>query len=285
MAEARHPGNPPERILRGGEFYSPVRSHLRIGGALISELNQPCARNMPQHEHELAYVSVVLEGDYLEGNHGNLVELPPMSAVFNPSGVSHTSEIGPRGTSMFTVEFRSHALRDFDLRLPEQIIFDRGEGSIFWAGLRLYSAFKAQTNDSSQLEAHVLEVLGAITGFRCAEKAFPRWFGLVKERIHDEFRLSLRVKDLANLAGIHPVHLARVFRQFEHCTPGEYQRKLQVRAACGLLRDLQWPLAVIAAECGFADQSHFTRVFRRRIGTTPAHFRRMFSAHPFPGDS
>jgi AraC family transcriptional regulator len=47
-----------------------------------------------------------------------------------------------------------------------------------------------------------------------------------------------------------------------------------VRAACELLRTAEWPLAVIAAECGFADQSHFTRIFRRMTGTTPARFRR-----------
>jgi AraC family transcriptional regulator len=88
------------------------------------------------------------------------------------------------------------------------------------------------------------------------------------------FREPLRMRDLARDAGVHPVHLARVFRKMEKRTPGEYQQRLQVRAACELLRDPEWPLAVIAAECGFADQSHFTRVFRRMTGTTPAQFRR-----------
>jgi AraC-like DNA-binding protein len=42
---------------------------------------------------------------------------------------------------------------------------------------------------------------------------------------------------------------------------------------CELLHDPEWPLVVIAAECGFADQRHFTRVFRKLTGTTPAQFR------------
>jgi AraC family transcriptional regulator len=84
--------------------------------------------------------------------------------------------------------------------------------------------------------------------------------------------------DLAREAGVHPVHLARAFRKFERRTPGEYQQRLQLRAACELLRDPEWPLAVIAAECGFSDQSHFTRIFRRLAGTTPAQFRRAVSA-------
>jgi AraC family transcriptional regulator len=87
------------------------------------------------------------------------------------------------------------------------------------------------------------------------------------------------MRDLAHEAGVHPVHLARVFRRIEKRTPGEYQQRLQVRAACELLPDPEWPLVVIAAECGFADQSHFTRVFRKLTGTTPAQFRRTLAPH------
>ena len=116
-------------------------------------------------------------------------------------------------------------------------------------------------------------MMGAIAGFEAPDQAAPAWFGRVKERLHEDFREPLRMRDLAREAGIHPVHLARVFRKIERRTPGEYQQRLQVRAACELLRDREWPLAAIAAECGFADQSHLTRVFRRMAGTTPARFR------------
>ncbi len=144
---------------------------------------------------------------------------------------------------------------------------------MLWPGLSLYSGFKTQTADPLVLEAHVFEMLGAITALRPSEmqspeRAVPGWFGRVKDRLHDGFRDRLRMRDLAREAGVHPVHLARVFRQIEKRTPGDYQHCLQVRAACELLRDPEWPLAAIAAECGFADQSHFTRVFRRMAGTT-----------------
>lgn len=81
------------------------------------------------------------------------------------------------------------------------------------------------------------------------------------------------MRELAKEARVHPVHLARVFRKIERRTPGEYQQRLQVWVACELLRDPGWPLAAIAAECGFSDQSRFTRIFRRMAGTTPARFR------------
>jgi len=46
---------------------------------------------------EFAYVTVMLQGDYLEGDRGRLNELP---AVFNPAGVAHSTLIGPCGASL-----------------------------------------------------------------------------------------------------------------------------------------------------------------------------------------
>lgn len=274
----------PGTFLRGGEFYSPVQARLNSDGVLLSELRQPFSRNVPRHEHELAYVTIMLRGDYLEGDRGQLDELPPMSAVFNPAGIAHSTQIGPGGASMFTIELCEENLRHLGMRLPRRTTFDRCTGAMLWPGLRLYSAFKRHIALAQKpeeivlegpiLEAHVLEMLGAIAGVELPEKTAPRWFERAKERLHDGFREPLRMGDLAREAGVHPVHMARVFRRIERRTPGEYQQGLKVRAACDLLRDAEWPLAVIAAECGFADQSHFTRVFNKIAGTTPAQFRR-----------
>jgi len=264
----------PGKILRGGEFYSPVRARLNAADVVLSELCQPVARSMPRHEHELAYVTIMLDGQYLEGDQGKLDELRPFTAVFNPVGATHSTVIGPAGASLFTVEFLQQSLSGLDLRLPERTTRDCGVGAILWPGLRLFSAFKTHGIDSMLLEGHVFELLGAIVRpDRSPGKTAPRWLTRVQDRIHAEFSSRLRMRDLAREAGVHPVHLARVFRYFEKRSPGEYQQRLQLRAACELLRDPQWPLATIAAECGFADQSHFTRVFRKMTATTPLRFR------------
>jgi len=263
----------PGTHLRAGEFYSPIQTRLRTSDVLLSEMRQPCSRSVPRHQHELAYVTVVLHGDYLEGDRGKLDELRPFTAVFNPAGIAHSTVIGPAGASFFTIELCEENIRYLAVNLPRQTTFDRGAGTMLWPGLRLYSAFKTETADPLVLESYVLEMLGAITEFEAPEKAAPRWFGRVKDHLHEGFREPLRMRDLAQEAGVHPVHLARVFRKMERRTPGEYQHRLQVRAACELLRDPEWPLAAIAAECGFADQSHFTRIFRKMADTTPARFR------------
>ena len=270
--------NNPGSQLRGGEFYSPVQARLHTEDVLLSELRQPCSRHVPRHEHELAYVTVVLDGDYLEGDRGKLAELRPFTAVFNPSGVQHATLIGPAGASFFTIELREKHLKQLGMRMPAETKFDRGVGAMLWPGLRLYSAFKTGTADPLVLESNVLELLGAISEF-ASEDTTPSWLGRVKERMHEEFGDEIRMRDLADEAGVHPVHLARAFRRSEKLTPGEYLQRVRVRAACQRLLQAEYPLVAIALECGFADQSHFTRVFQKFTKTTPAQFRRTLQAH------
>jgi AraC family transcriptional regulator len=265
-------------LLRGGEFYSPVKARLLTDEALFSELGPASACRFPRHRHELSYFTVILGGDYREGDRGRMEDLQPFTAVFNPSGVEHTTEIGPAGALAFTMELRQENLQRLEMRLPLQTEFDRG-GAMLWPALRLYAAFKSNTMDPLVRESHLLELLGAVAGFPLFEKLKPRWLRRVKERMQEEFGSSLRMRDLADDAGVHPVHLARVFREQEGRTPGDYLQQLRVRVACHQLRERDYPLAIIAAECGFADQSHFTRVFRKFTGNTPAQFRRALAPH------
>jgi AraC family transcriptional regulator len=88
-----------------------------------------------------------------------------------------------------------------------------------------------------------------------------------------EFRSPLRVAALAAAVNVHPVYLCRAFRAAYGTTPGEYLRRLRIEWAERTLAHSDRPLAAIAAEAGFSDQSHFTREFRRHTGLTPARFR------------
>lgn len=83
-----------------------------------------------------------------------------------------------------------------------------------------------------------------------------------------------RLDDVAKASGLSPYHLLRVFAETTGQTPHAFLTQLRVDMARNLLAT-QLPLARIAAECGFADQSHLTRLFRRQCGVTPGHFRKI----------
>ena len=83
------------------------------------------------------------------------------------------------------------------------------------------------------------------------------------------------LSELAAEVGLHPVHVASTFRRHVGCTVGHYLRQRRVTWACQQLAGTDAPLAEIALEAGFADQSHFCRTFKRHVGLTPAAYRRL----------
>lgn len=88
---------------------------------------------------------------------------------------------------------------------------------------------------------------------------------------------------LADLAGVLRLSIFSFSRRFQHefgCPPYAYVIKARLEQACRQLRFRDIPLKVVAANCGFADQSHMTRLFRRSMKLTPAQYRReVISAH------
>jgi AraC family transcriptional regulator len=84
----------------------------------------------------------------------------------------------------------------------------------------------------------------------------------------------VRLADLAREVAVHPAHLARAFRQQFGTSVGGYVRRLRLDRAAAELERSDKALAAIALAAGFADQSHFTRSFRRHTGFTPGAYRR-----------
>lgn len=87
------------------------------------------------------------------------------------------------------------------------------------------------------------------------------------------------VADVAALCGLSRSYFIRAFHATTGLTPHRWARERRLQRARDLVADTSEPIAAIAASCGFADQSHFTRAFRARWGESPASYRRR-SAEP-----
>jgi AraC family transcriptional regulator len=101
----------------------------------------------------------------------------------------------------------------------------------------------------------------------------PAWLTRVLEKLAVEHSQRLTLDELSSEAAVHPVHLSRVFRKFVGEGIGEHVRRLRIRAACEQMLAPEISMAEISLATGFADQSHFTRAFRKVTGMTPAVFR------------
>jgi AraC-like DNA-binding protein len=89
--------------------------------------------------------------------------------------------------------------------------------------------------------------------------------------------LTAGLEDLARLVACSPQHLSRVFRRVTGRSLTCYRNELRVRAVLGRLEAGDRSLRTMAAEYGFADQAHLTRVVRRHLRTTPAALRELLA--------
>ena len=109
-----------------------------------------------------------------------------------------------------------------------------------------------------------------------SDRTTPQWLERARELIHARFAERLTLDEIAAHAGVHPVHLASVFRRRFDCTIGDYIRDRRIEYASRELMTASTPLALIALDAGFANQAHFSTTFKRITGFTPAAYRKSF---------
>jgi transcriptional regulator GlxA family with amidase domain len=80
--------------------------------------------------------------------------------------------------------------------------------------------------------------------------------------------------DLAKACDLSVRQFTRAFRQSTGLAPHQWLVQRRLEKAKSLLKGTRLSLADVASDCGFADQSHFTRVFTNAVGATPGEWRR-----------
>jgi AraC-like DNA-binding protein len=98
----------------------------------------------------------------------------------------------------------------------------------------------------------------------------------VRDHIEARFAQKVDLSRLARIAGLSTSHFSRAFKQSIGMPPHRYVMMRRLAAAAELIRKTPKPLAEVAIELGFSDQSHLTRIFTQMTGETPRAFRRRY---------
>jgi AraC-like DNA-binding protein len=93
----------------------------------------------------------------------------------------------------------------------------------------------------------------------------------VRDYLEAHYDENVSLTHLSTLTGISPFHLLRAFREDVGASPFEYQTQVRITRARQMLRS-GCPIAEVALEVGFVDQSHLTRHFKRMVGVTPGRY-------------
>ena len=255
-----------------------ILKQREIGGLGILESLYPANLRQPRHTHALASFSFVLAGSYVESFGYQPHTRKPFTIVFHPPHESHAVEYQSESVRILSVQMDS---KRFSYFRDRSTVFDsRASGrsaTIAWLGRRLYQElYCADSASALALEGLICEILAEAFRANAASKGgSPRWLRQAKDFLHDNFTASVAFDDIARTCGVHPVHLARVFREKNGCTIGEYLRRLRIEFAASEIAAGDTPLSEIAIASGFADQSHLTKIFKTYFGLTPSEYRRL----------
>lgn len=246
------------------------------GEFMLTESVYPAGLRMPIHDHEPAYLSVLLKGAYTETSHKGTRTCKPSTVVFHPPGDRHAVDFHNTEVRTFRVELKSGWLeRMRDYRLVLESTHFRG-GLLSSLGRRLFNEFQRNDDCSAiAIEGLLLEITAELARQQSRQREHPppRWIKEARDAVRENISEPRSLDTLAQIVGVHPVSLAREFRRHYGCTVGEYVRQLRIDAACRELLESETPLSTVAANAGFYDQSHFANSFRRYTGMTPTQYR------------
>jgi AraC-like DNA-binding protein len=143
---------------------------------------------------------------------------------------------------------------------------------------RAHRALVTEPSGSLGIEEAVLGAVGALRphlrpgppdrGRTQAEHAAVR---RARRHLRERWDQRVTLAELATVAGLSRFELVRRFREQTGITPHAFQTDLRIAQARRLLSARTAP-AEVAAECGFADQPHLSRVFKRAVGVSPGRY-------------
>jgi AraC-like DNA-binding protein len=237
-----------------------------------------------RHAHEYFVVSVVERGVQRFWCDRETHTTPPLGIIVLNPGDAHTGEAAIDSGFLYRAVYPSAALLS---AVADEVGGEGGvpqfsrpridDEALAW---RLVEAHRLLIAGASALQGEevLLETLIELVGRYADGSGRPRDTGherqavrRVREYIEARFDRDVTLTELAEVAGLSPFHMARVFRAEVGLPPHAYLESVRIREAQRLIRNGQ-PLVEVAHRVGFADQSHFTHRFRRMVGVTPGRY-------------
>ena len=255
---------------------SPHFHEVEIGPFRITHARFNAQNRIEPHYHDRPNLGVMLAGSFDLSFGARHFNCEPGTLFLEPAGETHCNCMGCRGASVLALQpDPGHP----DLaHLVEQVFREPASSRHPQAkhiGLRI--AHEAERPDEfsdlmvQSLAFELLAVAGRAIQKRMWKESVP--LARIEALLRSTRPGRIVIADLSREAGVHPAHLARLFRKEYGCSLGRFLLDRRLEWAANRLTRSDAPISRIALEAGFADQSHFTRRFRIYSGLTPRRFR------------
>ena len=246
-------------------------------GLTVSTVTLSAGRSFGSHAHQLDQLCVVLQGQYEESCEARRVSLYPGSVVWRRAGKLHTNTVGAEEVQAILADIEPQRSR-------QRTLSSIGPAAYFVPGTfdEIHRELLHETHRSDPASHLAMEALVCLLAARVSRHgkvpnaAMPEWLFQAMELIRSQYSRNLSLSEIAAASGVHRVTLAVAFRHYLGRSVGTYITDLRVAHARRELQATHRPIAEIAQEAGFYDESHMGRVFRRRFRVAPGALR----SHP-----
>ena len=267
------------RRMPNGRFYGGVLRQSGSNGLALAETTYEPGFFVPPHEHATPFVCVAVGGSFVEEYERDRYELSVGSMFYHPGPGVHSERFGGRGGQCFVAQMGTEwldAVHARGLEAPERFTSGSRDRAAS-LGVEACREFRRGDGPSTlAVEGLLVALLAELTRtHHRPERRTPAWLRRATEVVHDRYLGSIGLAELAAEVDVHPSHLARSFTRHHGCSVGELVRRLRIEHARRLLTESERGLSEIALTTGFADQSHFTRAFKQRVGVSPGEYRRV----------
>ena len=233
-----------------------------------------------RHSHE-GYTIGIIENGFGDNNYrGSVFHLSPGKiVVMNPDEV-HTGIVDNRRPWSYRMFYINQDT--FRQILPERsfLPFFRGlcfEDKYWFKKLHSLHCLLETNADTLGQQTQFIESLTAfaLTFGKVTSPAVcgsePQAIGRIKDYLNDRFQQNVNLNDLVRITRLSPSYLIRSFKRWVGIPPYMYLIQIRIKHAKKLLAK-KIPIAQVAYEMGFSDQSHLTRHFKSITGITPKQY-------------
>lgn len=221
------------------------------------------------HAHSNAYLSILLSGRYAETTRDSQKIIAPSHTLYRPAHHTHKNQFITERTKCLNIEFGPEWFDKHERdakKIKPQIKNIQNHPLV----LQLLIDF-LQSRKIDFFEELLLQL---ITGEEQGSSPLRKpWLDKLVRILDNEMELNPSLSTLSQRVFVHPNYMCRVFKEHFGMTIGQYLMELKIKRATKKLFVECIPIAQIAADCGFFDESHFIKTFKACHRITPHQFR------------
>jgi len=227
------------------------------------------------HSHNNSHITFFLRGGTTEKRKNFSQSIGAGSLLFYHSDERHLNQDTLFPSKNINIEIEDRFLKE--LQLSEAII-ERSIQNAMHVKFLILKIFKESliadpfSNDTiTMLFSQLTEGCDRLDRFNKS----PYWVKNLHELLNDCWDENPSLHNLAHVLNIHPITISKHFPKYFGCTLGEYLRRIKINRSLPLIASENSSFTEIGLQCGFSDQSHFTRTFKNQTGFLPKQFQKI----------